>query len=135
MSSGSKGRILKPLPMKKSTMATPESEANLKLRFQIELEFVQCLANPKYIHFLAQRGYFEEPTFIKYLKYLEYWKEPEYARFLKYPTSLYFLDLLQHSEFRKEIVNARCAKFVEDQQLLHWLKKKKCVNVNDPPNQ
>lgn len=33
---------------------------------------------------------------------------------------LHFLDLLQHEHFRKELVNAQCAKFIDDQQLLHW---------------
>lgn len=103
-------------------MATPrtETEDQLKLRFQVELEFVQCLANPNYLNFLAQRDYFKDPALINYLKYLQYWKEPEYARYLKYPMCLYFLDLLQYQEFRKELANAKCAKFIEDQQLLHW---------------
>ena len=34
--------------------------------------------------------------------------------------ALHFLDLLQYEHFRREITNANCAKFVEDQQLLHW---------------
>ena len=34
-------------------------EEKERLRFQIELEFVQCLANPNYLNFLAQRGYFK----------------------------------------------------------------------------
>lgn len=34
--------------------------------------------------------------------------------------SLHFLDLLQYEHFRREITNSNCAKFVEDQQLLHW---------------
>lgn len=103
-------------------MATPrvESEDAQRLRFQVELEFVQCLANPNYLNFLAQRDYFKDPALINYLKYLQYWKEPEYARYLKYPMCLYFLDLLQYPEFRKELANAKCAKFIEDQQLLHW---------------
>lgn len=29
------------------------------VRFQVELEFVQCLSNPNYLNFLAQRGYFK----------------------------------------------------------------------------
>lgn len=33
---------------------------------------------------------------------------------------LYFLDLLQHENFRKEIVNGQCAKFIDDQMILHW---------------
>jgi len=106
--------------MMASIASRPETEEQGKLRFQIELEFVQCLANPNYLNFLAQRGYLKEPAFINYLKYLEYWKQPEYAKFLKYPMTLYFLDLLQYPEFRKEIANSKCAKFVEDQQHLHW---------------
>nr|XP_027231587.1 mediator of RNA polymerase II transcription subunit 31-like isoform X2 [Penaeus vannamei] len=66
-----------------------ESEDGQRLRFQIELEFVQCLANPNYLLFLAQRGYFKDQTFINYLKYLQYWKEPEYAKYLKYPVPLF----------------------------------------------
>lgn len=97
-----------------------ESEEAQRLRFQVELEFIQCLANPNYLLFLAQRGYFKEQNFINYLKYLLYWKEPEYAKFLKYPMSLYFLDLLQHESFRKELVNGQCAKFIDDQAILHW---------------
>lgn len=101
-------------------MANRETEDQQKLRFQVELEFVQCLANPNYLNFLAQRGYFKDPAFVNYLKYLQYWKEPEYARYLKYPMCLYFLELLQHDHFRKEIVNAQCTKFIDEQQLLHW---------------
>lgn len=69
---------------------------------------------------LAQRGYFKESTFVNYLKYLLYWKEPEYAKFLKYPMCLYFLDLLQYEHFRRELVNAQCSKFIDDQQILLW---------------
>ncbi|XP_055608862.1 mediator of RNA polymerase II transcription subunit 31 isoform X2 [Uranotaenia lowii] len=97
-----------------------ESEDAQKLRFQVELEFVQCLANPNYLHFLAQRGFFKDNAFINYLKYLLYWKDPEYAKYLKYPMCLYFLDLLQYEHFRREIVNAQCCKFIDDQAILLW---------------
>ncbi|VDL81763.1 unnamed protein product [Nippostrongylus brasiliensis] len=50
-------------------------------RFEIECEFVQALANPHYVNFLAQRGFLKEQHFINYLKYLLYWKQPEYARY------------------------------------------------------
>jgi len=89
-------------------------------RFQVELEFVQSFANPNYLNFLAQRGYFKDPSFINYIKYLQYWKEPVYAKYLKYPMCLHFLDLLQYEHFRKEIVSSQCSRFIEDQQLLHW---------------
>ena len=93
---------------------------------------------------LAQRGYFRKPEFVHYLSYLQYWKKQEYAKFLKwvhcthhtpvmhhsslspplssprYPQCLHFLDLLQEEVFRKEVANAQCVKFIEDQQLLHW---------------
>ncbi|XP_048413470.1 mediator of RNA polymerase II transcription subunit 31 isoform X4 [Stegostoma tigrinum] len=69
---------------------------------------------------LAQRGYFRDRTFVNYFKYLLYWKEPEYAKYLKYPQCLHMLELLQYEHFRKELVNAQCAKFIDEQQLLHW---------------
>jgi mediator of RNA polymerase II transcription subunit 31 len=97
-----------------------ENEEQQRLRFQVELEFVQCLANPNYLHFIAQRGFFKDSAFINYLKYLLYWKEPEYARYLKYPMCLYFLDLLQYEHFRREIVNSQCCKFIDDQAILLW---------------
>jgi hypothetical protein len=54
-----------------------------RARFELELEFVQALANPYYLHSLAQQNIFEQPAFINYLKYLLYWKEKDYARFLQ----------------------------------------------------
>ncbi|XP_017768482.1 PREDICTED: mediator of RNA polymerase II transcription subunit 31 [Nicrophorus vespilloides] len=100
--------------------APPENDEQQRVRFQIELEFVQCLGNPNYLNFLAQRGYFKDNAFINYLKYLLYWKEPQYAKYLKYPMCLYFLDLLQYEHFRRELVNAQCSKFIDDQQILLW---------------
>jgi mediator of RNA polymerase II transcription subunit 31 len=31
-----------------------------------------------------------------------------------------YVELLQYEHFRKELVNGQCAKFIDDQQLLHW---------------
>lgn len=50
--------------------ASSEMDEKTKLRFQVELEFVQCLGNPNYLNFLAQRGYFKDPAFVNYLAYL-----------------------------------------------------------------
>merc|ERR1712098_680680 len=97
-----------------------ESDEQAKLRFQVEMEFVQSLANPNYLHFLAQRGFMKDPAFINYLSYLTYWKEPAYVSFLKYPVCLHFLELLQHETFRKEVVSGQCARFLDDQVILHW---------------
>jgi mediator of RNA polymerase II transcription subunit 31 len=69
-------------------MAEPEKEgageerAKNRKRFELELEFVQALANPFYLHSLAQQGILYQPAFINYLKYLLYWKEKDYARFI-----------------------------------------------------
>lgn len=59
-----------------------EKRKENRKRFELELEFVQALANPFYLHSLAQQGILYQPTFINYLKYLLYWKEKEYARFI-----------------------------------------------------
>ncbi|CAD6184709.1 unnamed protein product [Caenorhabditis auriculariae] len=98
-------------------MESPEDE---KRRFEIECEFVQSLANPNYVNFLAQRGYFKEEYFINYLKYLLYWKRPEYARALKYPQALHILEALQSPQFRDAMAAGSNAKFVEDQLMLQW---------------
>lgn len=37
-----------------------------------------------------------------------------------YPTCLYFLDLLQHEEFRLAIASSHCCKFIDDQLILQW---------------
>ncbi|XP_052800714.1 mediator of RNA polymerase II transcription subunit 31-A-like [Mya arenaria] len=108
------------VPPQTGSNSFSETEEQSKVRFQTELEFVQCLANPNYLNFLAQRGYFKDTNFVNYLKYLQYWKEPTYAKYLKYPQALHFLELLQYEQFRKELANQQCAKFIDDQQLLHW---------------
>ena len=38
----------------------------------------------------------------------------------RYPQCLYLLDLLQYEHFRAELMNTQCAKFIDEQQLLHW---------------
>lgn len=38
----------------------------------------------------------------------------------RYPHCLHMLELLQYEHFRKELVNAQCAKFIDEQQILHW---------------
>jgi mediator of RNA polymerase II transcription subunit 31 len=69
-------------------------------RFLVDLEFIQNLANPAYLHckyavrtgivdfifiiliVLAQHNYFEDADFMSYLGYLQYWKKPEYLKHL-----------------------------------------------------
>ncbi len=47
-------------------------------------QFVQCFANPLYLHELHLQKYLSQPELLNYLKYLEYWREPEYVRFIMY---------------------------------------------------
>ncbi len=68
-------------------------------------QFVQCLANPWYLNYLATTKVFDEPTFIAYLDYLQYFSKPEYAKYLSYPApTLKALELLQQERFRKDIL-------------------------------
>ena len=76
-----------------------EADATPTTRFEAELEFVQCLASPAYLHCerslsracrpysstfadLAQNRYLEDEAFLGYLRYLLYWTRPEYAKFI-----------------------------------------------------
>lgn len=86
-----------------------ETDEQQRIRFQVELEFVQCLANPNYLNRkllcfacdlllmktdglfclfmlspdLAQNGHFKNKSFINYINYLQYWKKPEYSKYLR----------------------------------------------------
>ncbi|KAL1919393.1 uncharacterized protein VTP21DRAFT_2086 [Calcarisporiella thermophila] len=98
----------------------PETDEEKQRRFEIELEFVQCLSNPWYLNYLAQLEYLKDPAFINYLEYLQYWKRPEYAKFIIYPHALYFLDLLQYPSFRDALITQEAATFIHKTQYWHW---------------
>ncbi|KAJ3208847.1 Mediator of RNA polymerase II transcription subunit 31 [Entophlyctis luteolus] len=89
-------------------------------RLVLELEFVQCLANPKYLQFLAQHQYFADPAFINYLKYLLYWREPQYAKLIVYPYCLEMLDLLQHESFRASVALESTVQLIHQKEYYHW---------------
>ncbi|KAJ0961818.1 hypothetical protein J5N97_029646 [Dioscorea zingiberensis] len=89
-------------------------------RFLLELEFVQCLANPMYIHYLAQNRYFEDEAFIGYLKYLQYWQRPEYVKYIMYPHCLFFLELLQNANFRNAMAHPGNKELAHRQQYYYW---------------
>ena len=116
-------------PVIKNEKEQQDEEANTtapideeeQIRFQVELEFVQMLANPFYLQHLAQYKYFEDKSFISYLKYLLYWKQPEYSKFIMYPNCLYYLDRLQDEGFRSECAKAGFSQFLMDQQRRHWM--------------
>ncbi|KAI8472065.1 MAG: SOH1-domain-containing protein [Monoraphidium minutum] len=91
-----------------------------RTRFVVELEFLQCLANPFYLNWLAQNRYLEDPAFLHYLKYLDYWRQPAYAKYIKFPHCLLLLDLLLTEQFRKSIAVAQVADDIHTQQFYHW---------------
>ncbi|KAH8708555.1 mediator of RNA polymerase II transcription subunit 31 [Phaeosphaeriaceae sp. PMI808] len=89
---------------------TPQEPAHVPLhggfsRFELELEFVQCLANPVYLNYLATQKYLDKPDFVAYLAYLQYFAEPRYTKFLHHPgPTLRALELLQQQSFRQDII-------------------------------
>ncbi|XP_038685219.1 mediator of RNA polymerase II transcription subunit 31 isoform X2 [Tripterygium wilfordii] len=109
------------------TSSCPSSPKNMykdpddgRQRFLLELEFVQCLANPTYIHYLAQNRYFDDEAFIGYLKYLQYWQQPDYIKFIMYPHCLFFLELLQNANFRNAMAHPGNKELAHRQQFFFW---------------
>ena len=92
-----------------------------KNRFELELEFIQSLASPAYLHHLATQNYFTDPQFLSFLRYLNYWKQPAYAKYLRYPHCLFFLDLICNNEtFCREMSQVSFRNFVHEQQFYNW---------------
>ena len=97
------------------------SEERPENRFELELEFVQCLASPAYLHHLATTSVLAESSFLQFLEYLQYWKRPEYARLIQYPHCLFFLDqLINNPVFRRELANVSFRNFIHEQQFYSW---------------
>jgi len=109
-----------------------EERVRNRKRFELELEFVQALANPFYLHSLAQQGILYQPAFINYLKYLLYWKEKDYARFILYPHALHHLELLQHEEFRSKIMKDEWRESLNQKQFDHWRTWRELRHLNPP---
>ncbi|CAK92535.1 unnamed protein product (macronuclear) [Paramecium tetraurelia] len=84
-------------------------------RFQMDLEFVQLLANPQYIYQLATKQYFEDDQFVNYLQYLLYFKRPEFLKYIKYPVCIKMLDCLQNEEFRLQMKDRNFADKISKQ--------------------
>lgn len=97
-----------------------EQPDDLPTRWEVELEFVQSLANIQYVNFLAQNDYFNDPAFINYLEYLNYWRDPKYAKHLVYPNCLHILTLLQNEEFRKQITNPDLMNSLMNDMVKKW---------------
>ncbi|KAG1799911.1 SOH1-domain-containing protein [Suillus plorans] len=107
-------------PAQSPQATTEDPRAANRDKFELELEFVQSLANPYYLHSLAQQNILDQPAFINYLEYLTYWKEKDYARFIHYPHALHHLDLLQHAQFRSEMKKDEWREYLNQKQYDHW---------------
>mmetsp|Transcript_39498 Transcript_39498/g.65504 ORF Transcript_39498/g.65504 Transcript_39498/m.65504 type:complete len:110 (-) Transcript_39498:109-438(-) len=101
-------------------MEGEEAYRSNRERFEAELEFVQALANPEYLHYLAQNRYFDDDAFVRYLCYLQYWREPRYCRYLVFPHCLRMLELLQTASFRSALKRSDFKDIVFRQQHWHW---------------
>ncbi|KAJ3497151.1 hypothetical protein NLJ89_g10389 [Agrocybe chaxingu] len=124
-------------PDKANDIGTPISDARSanRARFELELEFVQALANPFYLHSLAQQSILEQPAFINFLEYLLYFKEKNYARFIHYPHALHHLELLQHAQFRSQMKKDEYLReFLHQKQFDHWRtwREPSSINTSNP---
>ncbi|KIK90510.1 hypothetical protein PAXRUDRAFT_14315 [Paxillus rubicundulus Ve08.2h10] len=110
--------------MSSATIESPspvlDARAANRERFELELEFVQSLANPYYLHSLAQQNILDQPAFVNYLEYLQYWRQKDYARFIHYPHALHHLELLQHARFRSEMKKDEWRDRLNQKQFDHW---------------
>jgi hypothetical protein len=94
--------------------------SDVRLRFELELEFVSLLANPFYLQSLAQSRLLDRPDLLGYLSYLQYWKLSSYSIFVTHPHSLLFLDLLQDEGFRSRLLDPNFINLLHTQQFWHW---------------
>jgi mediator of RNA polymerase II transcription subunit 31 len=101
-------------------------------RFVVELEFVQCLANPAYVNYLSQQGYFKDPLFISYLSYLQYWRNPPYLYHIQYPHCFVYLDMILGGDtvFREQVApRHETMMYWHEQQYLLWKHGRKYHHV------
>jgi mediator of RNA polymerase II transcription subunit 31 len=124
---------------KQSQLDEEKTRCSNKERFELELEFIQSLANPRYLHHLAttpcsssssssnglkaddNNDILNSEEMVEYLSYLQYWyKDPRYSKYILYPHCLYFLKLLQEREFRVAMRNPRRVEEVHVAQFNFW---------------
>ncbi|RDA84572.1 hypothetical protein CP532_1108 [Ophiocordyceps camponoti-leonardi (nom. inval.)] len=87
-------------------------------RFEMELEFVQSLANPFYLNHLASQKLLSQPAFVAYLGYLQYWASPPYLKYLTYPgPTLRNLELLQQERFRQDIMSPELVQRLVEEEM------------------
>ncbi|EKX73348.1 soh1family member protein [Theileria equi strain WA] len=92
-----------------------------QLRFEVELEFVQCLSNAHYLKHLSSKGYFNDDRFKAYIRYLQYWRQPEYIKYVKYPYCIKVLELLLDDEFVESLSHEIAIDTLSEQITNHWI--------------
>ncbi|KAK2196070.1 bifunctional Mediator complex [Babesia duncani] len=98
-----------------------EAENSDMVRFECELEFVQCLSNAYYLKFLSKEGYFKDERFLAYLLYLQYWRQPDYVKYVKYPYCIAILELLLDKSFIETLSNDAAIDAIKEQITQHWI--------------
>lgn len=89
-----------------------------------DLEFLQLLANPEYLHILAVQGYFDDAAFLSYLSYLrQSFHDRRLAVYVEWPMAFLVLEKLKDSQFRKELREPAFYQYIHTQQVLFWQKK------------
>ncbi|ORY52817.1 SOH1-domain-containing protein [Leucosporidium creatinivorum] len=111
-------------PSAAATSPTDQERLANKIRFETELEFVQCLANPYYLQCNSALRLLCNPSH-SYLNYLLYFTSPRFARFLQYPQALHHLHLLTDKvagpAFRTALKEQPLlAQDLAGKQLAHW---------------
>ena len=113
-------------PLPKMELPTKLLQELPENRFELELEFVQSLASPAYLHYLAtnpssdDHNWLDDPEFIDFLRYLlKTWSRPEYNQYLVYPQALYFLEWMLHHR-REEWAQVGFRNFAHQQQFMSW---------------
>ncbi|CAG2063643.1 unnamed protein product, partial [Timema podura] len=98
-----------------------------QLRFQAEQEFVQCLGDPNYLNFLAQRGYFKE----KDQQRLRFQIELEFVQCLGNPNYLHFLAQCGYFKDKAFINYLRYLQYWKEPEYSRFLKYPMCLYFLD----
>eukprot|EP00762_Andalucia_godoyi_P004011 ANDGO_05606.mRNA.1 Mediator of RNA polymerase II transcription subunit 31 len=103
-------------------------------RFRQDVEFIELLANPEYLHTLAVRKYFDDALFLSYLSALrKRFSEPSFSAWIRFPVALTMLHLLQDPLFRKELLEPAFFQYIHSQMVLHWTHAERTTPITDTP--